>query len=74
MLDIVELSRLQCALTAMYHCLFVPLTPGLALLPAFMQTAYVLSANQFCKDMTQFWRKSFGTTCAMVVATGLPLV
>ncbi|HAO7363828.1 cytochrome ubiquinol oxidase subunit I, partial [Citrobacter freundii] len=41
MLDIVELSRLQFALTAMYHFLFVPLTLGMAFLLAIMETVYV---------------------------------
>lgn len=49
MLDIVELSRLQFALTAMYHFLFVPLTLGMAFLLAIMETVYVLSANRFIK-------------------------
>ena len=46
MLDIVELSRLQFALTAMYHFLFVPLTLGMAFLLAIMETVYVLSGKQ----------------------------
>ncbi len=53
MLDIVELSRLQFALTAMYHFLFVPLTLGMAFLLAIMETVYVLSGKQIYKDMTQ---------------------
>ena len=52
MLDIVELSRLQFALTAMYHFLFVPLTLGMAFLLAIMETVYVLSGKQIYKDMT----------------------
>ena len=50
MLDIVELSRLQFALTAMYHFLFVPLTLGMAFLLAIMETVYVLSGKQIYKD------------------------
>ncbi len=53
MLDIVELSRLQFALTAMYHFLFVPLTLGMAFLLAIMETVYVLSGKQIYKDMDQ---------------------
>lgn len=49
MLDIVELSRLQFALTAMYHFLFVPLTLGMAFLLAIMETVYVFPANRFIK-------------------------
>lgn len=60
MLDIVELSRLQFALTAMYHFLFVPLTLGMAFLLAIMETVYVLSGKQIYKDMTKFWGKLFG--------------
>ncbi len=55
MFDIVELSRLQFALTAMYHFLFVPLTLGMAFLLAIMETVYVLSGKQIYKDMTKFW-------------------
>ena len=51
MLDIVELSRLQFALTAMYHFLFVPLTLGMAFLLAIMETVYVLYGNPLYKDM-----------------------
>ena len=59
MLDIVELSRLQFALTAMYHFLFVPLTLGMAFLLAIMETVYVLSGKQIYKDMTKFWGKLY---------------
>ena len=64
MLDIVELSRLQFALTAMYHFLFVPLTLGMAFLLAIMETVYVLSGKQIYKDMT-----SSGASC--LVSTSL---
>lgn len=66
MLDIVELSRLQFALTAMYHFLFVPLTLGMAFLLAIMETVYVLSGKQIYKDMTKFWGKLFGINFALV--------
>lgn len=55
MLDIVELSRLQFALTALYHFLFVPLTLGMAFLLAVMESVYVLTNKQIYKDMTKFW-------------------
>ena len=74
MLDIVELSRLQFALTAMYHFLFVPLTLGMAFLLAIMETVYVLSGKQIYKDMTKFWGKLFGINFALGVATGLTMV
>ena len=73
MLDIVELSRLQFALTAMYHFLFVPLTLGMAFLLAIMETVYVLSGKQVYKDMTKFWGKLFGINFALGVATGLTM-
>ena len=73
MFDIVELSRLQFALTAMYHFLFVPLTLGMAFMLAIMETIYVLSGKQIYKDMTKFWGKLFGINFALGVATGLTM-
>ena len=73
MFDIVELSRLQFAFTAMYHFLFVPLTLGMAFLLAIMETVYVLSGKQIYKDMTKFWGKLFGINFALGVATGLTM-
>jgi cytochrome bd ubiquinol oxidase subunit I len=73
MFDIVELSRLQFALTAMYHFLFVPLTLGMAFLLAIMETVYVLTGKQVYKDMTKFWGKLFGINFALGVATGLTM-
>lgn len=73
MFDIVELSRLQFALTAMYHFLFVPLTLGMAFLLAIMETVYVLTGKQIYKDMTKFWGKLFAVNFALGVATGLTM-
>lgn len=73
MFDIVELSRLQFALTAMYHFLFVPLTLGMAFLLAIMETVYVLTGKQIYKDMTKFWGKLFAINFALGVATGLTM-
>ncbi|GAA5259016.1 cytochrome ubiquinol oxidase subunit I [Proteus sp. MB838] len=73
MFDIVELSRLQFALTAMYHFLFVPLTLGMAFMLAIMEAIYVLSGKQVYKDMTKFWGKLFGINFALGVATGLTM-
>lgn len=73
MLDIVELSRLQFALTALYHFLFVPLTLGMAFLLAVMESVYVLTNKQIYKDMTKFWGKLFGINFALGVATGLTM-
>jgi cytochrome bd ubiquinol oxidase subunit I len=70
---VVELSRLQFALTALYHFLFVPLTLGLSLLLAAMETVYVISGKQIYKDMTLFWSKLFAINFAIGVATGLTM-
>ena len=71
--DIVELSRLQFALTAMYHFLFVPLTLGMAFLLAIMESVYVMTGKQIYKDMTKFWGKLFAINFALGVATGLTM-
>ncbi|WP_198532181.1 MULTISPECIES: cytochrome ubiquinol oxidase subunit I [Salinivibrio] len=73
MTDIVDLSRLQFALTAMYHFLFVPLTLGMAFLLAIMESLYVMTDKQIYKDMTKFWGKLFGINFALGVATGLTM-
>ena len=51
---VVELSRLQFAITAMYHFLFVPLTLGLSFIMAIMESVYVMTNKQIYKDMTLF--------------------
>jgi cytochrome d ubiquinol oxidase subunit I len=75
MLDeqIVDLSRLQFAVTAMYHFLFVPLTLGLSFLLAIMESTYVMTGKPIYKDMTRFWGKLFGINFALGVTTGLTL-
>jgi cytochrome d ubiquinol oxidase subunit I len=73
MIDIVDLSRLQFALTAMYHFLFVPLTLGMSFLLAIMESLYVMTDKQIYKDMTKFWGKLFGINFALGVATGLTM-
>src|SRR4029079_18646555 len=70
-LDIVSLSRLQFALTAMYHFLFVPLTLGLSVLLAIMETVYVMTARPIWRQMTKFWGTLFGINFALGVATGI---
>jgi cytochrome d ubiquinol oxidase subunit I len=70
---VVELSRLQFAMTAMYHFLFVPLTLGLAFLLAIMESVYIMTGRQVYKDMTRFWGKLFGINFAMGVATGITM-
>ncbi|GGX18849.1 cytochrome bd oxidase subunit I [Pigmentiphaga litoralis] len=70
-LDIVGLSRLQFAMTALYHFLFVPLTLGLSVLVAIMETVYVMSGRPIWRQMTKFWGTLFGINFAMGVATGI---
>ncbi len=70
-LDVVDLSRLQFALTALYHFLFVPLTLGLSFLLAIMERVYVMTGRPIWKQMTQFWGKLFGINFALGVATGM---
>src|SRR5579862_8724915 len=70
---VVELSRLQFGLTALYHFLFVPLTIGLALLLAIMESVYVMTNREIWRQMTQFWGLLFGINFAMGVATGITM-
>jgi len=70
---IVELSRLQFALTALYHFLFVPLTLGLSLLLAIMESVYVMTGRRIWRTMTRFWGTLFGINFAMGVATGITM-
>jgi cytochrome d ubiquinol oxidase subunit I len=71
--SIVELSRLQFALTAMYHFLFVPLTLGLSFILVIMESVYVMTGRQIYKDMTRFWGKLFGINFALGVTTGITM-
>ena len=73
MLDVVELSRLQFALTALYHFLFVPLTLGLSFVLVIMETTYVVTGKQVYKDMTRFWGKLFAINFALGVTTGITM-
>jgi cytochrome bd ubiquinol oxidase subunit I len=70
-LDIVALSRLQFAVTALYHFLFVPLTLGLSVLLAIMETVYVMTGRPIWRQMTKFWGTLFGINFVIGVATGL---
>ena len=70
---VVDLSRLQFAITALYHFLFVPLTLGLSFILAIMESSYVMTGKQIYKDMTRFWGKLFGINFALGVTTGLTL-
>lgn len=70
---VVNLSRLQFGLTALYHFLFVPLTLGLSIILGIMETVYVITGRQIWKDMTQYWGVLFGINFAMGVATGITM-
>lgn len=72
-LDVVELSRLQFAMTAMYHFLFVPLTLGLSIIVAIMETVYVMTNRPIWRQMTKFWGSLFGINFALGVATGITM-
>ncbi|MGB8623140.1 MAG: cytochrome ubiquinol oxidase subunit I [Paracoccaceae bacterium] len=70
---IVELSRLQFAMTALYHFLFVPLTLGLSVLVAIMETVYVMTGRPIWRQMTKFWGTLFGINFVLGVATGITM-
>ena len=72
-INVVDLSRLQFALTALYHFLFVPLTLGLSFLLAAMETVYVTTGKEIYRKITQFWGKLFLINFALGVATGLTM-
>ena len=71
--ELVDVSRLQFAVTALYHFLFVPLTLGLSWILVIMESVYVMTGREIYRDMTQFWGKLFGINFAMGVATGLTM-
>jgi cytochrome d ubiquinol oxidase subunit I len=71
--DVVTLSRLQFALTALYHFLFVPLTLGLSMILLIMESVYVMTGREIWKRMTRFWGVLFGINFAMGVATGITM-
>jgi cytochrome d ubiquinol oxidase subunit I len=72
-LSVVDLSRLQFALTALYHFLFVPLTLGLSFMLVIMECIYVMSGRPIWKTITKFWATLFGINFALGVATGLTM-
>lgn len=71
--SLVEMSRWQFAITAMYHFLFVPLTLGLTWLLVIMEATYVITGKEIWKDMTRFWGKLFGINFALGVTTGITM-
>jgi cytochrome d ubiquinol oxidase subunit I len=70
---LVDLSRLQFALTALYHFLFVPLTLGLSLMIAIMETVYVMTGRDIWRQMVKYWGLLFGINFVLGVATGLTM-
>ncbi len=72
-LSLVDWSRAQFALTAIYHWLFVPLTLGLSFILAIMETIYVKTGNAEWKRITRFWMTLFGINFAIGIATGIIL-
>ena len=71
--SLIDWSRAQFALTAIYHWLFVPLTLGLGFIQAIMETIYYKTGNEFWKQTAKFWMNLFGINFAIGVATGLIL-
>lgn len=71
--SLIDWSRAQFALTAMYHWIFVPLTLGLGIITAIMETLYVKTGNEEWKRITKFWMTLFGINFAIGVATGIIL-
>jgi cytochrome d ubiquinol oxidase subunit I len=72
-MDLVTLSRLQFATTTMFHFLFVPLTLGLSIMIAYMETRYVQTGDETYLEMTKFWAKLFLINFAVGVVTGITL-
>jgi len=72
-MGVVELSRLQFALTAISHFLFVPLTLGLSFLLVIMESVYVMTGRPIWRTITRFWGTIFGINFVLGVATGLTM-
>ena len=70
-MNVLTLSQIQFAATTVYHFFFVPLTLGLSVLVAIMETIYVLTGDDTYKRMTKFWGKLFLINFAMGVVTGI---
>jgi cytochrome d ubiquinol oxidase subunit I len=72
-MDVLTLSRLQFAVTSMFHFIFVPLTLGLSILTAYMETRYVMTGDATYLRMTKFWGKLFLINFALGVVTGITM-
>ena len=70
-MDILLLSRLQFALTIMFHYIYPPLSIGLGLIILIVESLYILSKNPLYRQMTKFWVKIFGLIFVMGVTTGI---
>ena len=72
-MDVVMLSRIQFAVTCMFHFIFVPLTLGLSIMVAWMETRYLISGDETWMRMTKFWGKLFLINFALGVVTGITM-
>jgi cytochrome d ubiquinol oxidase subunit I len=72
-MDVLMLSRLQFAMATMFHFIFVPLTLGLSIMVAIMETKYVRTGDETYKRMTKFWGKLFVINFVLGVVTGITL-
>ena len=70
---LVDISRLQFAVTALYHFYLYPLTLGMVWLLVIMESMYVMTGKEVWKDMTRFWGKLFGINFALGVTTGITM-
>lgn len=73
MSDVLLLSRFQFAITVFYHFLFVPLTIGLVILVACMETQYARTLNPTYRKMANFWGKLFTINFVMGIITGITM-
>ncbi|SCM72303.1 cytochrome ubiquinol oxidase subunit I [Desulfovibrio sp. 86] len=72
-MDVVMLSRLQFAVAVFFHFIFVPLTLGLSVIIALMETRYVRTGDEFWKKQAKFWGKLFVINFTLGVVTGITL-
>jgi len=72
-MDVLTLSRLQFAITSMFHFIFVPLTLGLSILTAWFETRWILTNDETWLRMAKFWGKLFLINFALGVVTGITL-
>lgn len=70
-LSVVSLARFQFAMTTIFHFFFVPLTIGMGLIVAIMETLYVVKKDEIYKHMTQFWSRIYLLSFAVGVVTGI---